>query len=129
VSVSAADLLAYIAAIAANPAYTTRFQSELIQPGLRIPLTGKDAAFEEAVKIGRKVIWLHTYGERFADSAEGRPSGPPRAPSGPTIPAAGAIPTDPAKFPNELRYDETAQRLYVGEGFVECQCAFKTDPV
>lgn len=117
--VSAPDFLAYIAAISANPAYTTRFQSDLIQPGLRIPLTAKAATFAEAVQIGRKVIWLHTYGERFADPGADRPSGPPRAPSGPTMPAAGAIPTDPAKFPDELRYDAAAKRLYIGEGFVE----------
>jgi hypothetical protein len=117
--VAAPDLLAYIAAVAANPAYTARFQSDLVQPGLRIPFTAKATTFAEAVEIGRKVIWLHTYGERFVDPSAGRPSGPPRAPAGPTMPAAGAIPTDPAKFPNDLRYDETAQRLHVGEGFVE----------
>lgn len=117
--VSAPDLLAYIAAVAANPAYTARFQSDLIQPGLRIPLTGRAATFTEAVEIGRKVIWLHTYGERFADPGAGRPSSPPRAPSGPTMPAAGAISTDPAKFPEELRYDGAEKRLYIGDGFVE----------
>lgn len=118
-SVTAPDLLAYIAAVAANPAYTARFQDDLIQPGLRIPLTARAAAFSDAVEIGRKVIWLHTYGERFADAGAGRPSGPPRAPAGPTMPATGAIPADPAKFPNDLSYDETAQRLHIGEGFVE----------
>ncbi|WP_375263553.1 type ISP restriction/modification enzyme [Palleronia sp.] len=118
-SVAAPDLLAYIAAVAANPAYTARFQTDLIQPGLRIPLTARADTFSEAVEIGRKVIWLHTYGERFDDPGAGRPSGPPRAPAGPTMPAAGAIPTEPAKFPNNLRYDEAARRLHVGEGFVE----------
>lgn len=119
VPVSAPDLMAYIAAIAANAAYTARFQSDLIQPGLRIPLTAKAATFAEAVEIGRKVIWLHTYGERFVDPGASRPPGPPRATSGPTMPASGAVPTDPAKFPEELRYDEVAKRLYVGEGFIE----------
>src|SRR6266571_4288155 len=35
-SVSAEDVIAYIAAIAANPAYTARFAPDLVQPGLRI---------------------------------------------------------------------------------------------
>lgn len=117
--VSPPDLLAYIAAVAANPAYTARFQADLIQPGLRIPLTARDDLFREAVALGQRVVWLHTYGERFADPANDRPAGPPRAASGPTIPRGGAIPTDPAKFPNELRYDDDARRLYVGEGYID----------
>jgi hypothetical protein len=117
--VTAPDLLAYIAAVAANPAYTARFQRDLVQPGLRIPLTGRTDLYREAADLGRRVIWLHTYGDRFTDAAAGRPAGPPRAPGGPTIPAGGAIPSDPAKFPNDLRYDATAQRLHVGEGFID----------
>jgi predicted helicase len=37
--VNAADVMAYIAAIAAHPAYTKAFQNDLSTPGLRIPLT------------------------------------------------------------------------------------------
>ncbi len=63
--VSAEDVIAYLAAVAANPAYTARFAPDLVQPGLQIPLTGDTALFEEAVRLGREVIWLHTFGERF----------------------------------------------------------------
>ncbi|WP_294226203.1 type ISP restriction/modification enzyme [uncultured Shimia sp.] len=117
--VSAPDLLAYISAVAANPAYTARFQADLVQPGLRIPLTARVELFQEAVNLGRRVVWLHTYGERFADTTNGRPAGTPRAVPGPTIPRDGAIPNDPAGFPQELRYDESEQRLHVGEGFID----------
>ncbi|MEY8827202.1 type ISP restriction/modification enzyme [Sedimentitalea sp. XS_ASV28] len=117
--VTAPDMLVYIAAVAANPAYTARFQSDLIQPGLRIPLTARHDLFQEGVEIGKRVVWLHTYGERFTDPANDRPAGPPRAAEGPTIPRGGAIPADPDKFPNELSYDEAARRLYVGEGFID----------
>lgn len=117
--INAVDLFAYIAAVAAHPAYTARFQPDLVQPGLRIPLTADRDTFVEAVELGMQVVWLHTYGERFVDTAAGRPFGPPRAVGGPTIPRDGSIPTDPNKFPNEMRYDATAQRLYVGEGFIE----------
>ena len=34
---NAEDLMAYIAAVAAHPAYTARFQDDLSTPGLRIP--------------------------------------------------------------------------------------------
>ena len=68
--VAAPDLFAYIAAVAASPAYTERFRANLKQPGLRIPITAERALFDEAVKLGREVVWLHTFGERFG---EGRP--------------------------------------------------------
>ena len=97
--VTAEDVIAYIAAVAANPAYTARFAPDLVQPGLRIPLTGDPALFEEAVHLGREVIWLHTFGERFADPAAGRPARPPRlAQSAPRIPADGAIPVRPRAY-------------------------------
>src|SRR5438045_507643 len=79
-SVTAEDVLAYIAAVAAHPGYTARFQPDLVQPGLRIPLTAKAKLFAEAAELGRTVIWLHTFGDRFADTRADRPAGPPRLP-------------------------------------------------
>lgn len=119
--IGAEDLLAYIAAVAAHPAYVERFRNDLAQPGLRIPLTTDAKAFAEAAELGRRVIWLHTYGELFADPAHGRPASPPRLPAGrrPQVPAGGAIPGDAAGFPDVLEYDASAQRLVVGTGRIE----------
>ncbi len=119
--VSGEEVIAYIAAVAAHPAYTSRFQADLSRPGLRIPFTADAKLFAEAVELGRTIIWLHTFGERFADPKKGRPAGPPRLPQGkrPTVPKGGAIPTDPESMPDEMTYDETEQRLYVGTGYVE----------
>jgi predicted helicase len=47
---SAEDLMAYIAAVAAHPAYTAKFQADLSMPGLRIPLTADSALFAEAAE-------------------------------------------------------------------------------
>lgn len=120
-SVTGADFFAYIAAIAAHPGYTARFRKDLVQPGLRIPLTANADLFSEAVKLGKVIIWLHTFGERFIDPKGGRPSGPPRLPgaAAPRIPTEGAIPLDPTDMPESLDYDESKQRLLVGKGFVE----------
>ncbi len=74
-AVTAEDFLAYLAAVAANPSYTARFQTDLAQPGLRIPFTALPKLFVEAVTLGRRVIWLHTFGERFADVKSDRPPG------------------------------------------------------
>ncbi len=119
--VSGADVVAYIAAIAACPAFTDRFLSDLVQPGLRIPITAKGEVFAAADDVGRTVIWLHTFGERFADPKRGRPAGPPRLARGaaPRIPAAGAIASDNATMPDTIDYDETKSRLLIGGGYVE----------
>ena len=114
--VAGPDLFAYIAAVAASPAYTERFRANLKQPGLRIPITAQRALFDEAVELGREVVWLHTFGERFG---EGRPPGPPRVDKDePTIPGGGALPGELANMPHELEYAAASRRLKIGAGFV-----------
>ncbi len=76
-AVVAEDLMAYIAATAAHPAFTARFQDDLSTPGLGIPLTADTTTFAEAAELGRTVVWLHTFGERMADPKRGRPAQPP----------------------------------------------------
>ena len=119
--VSPEDLLSYLAGVAAHSAFTERFQADLVQPGLRIPLTADSDLFREAVELGRRVTWLHTYGERLAAPKEGRPKSPPRLPKGkaPRIPAAGAIPDTPDAMPETMEYDPARQRLLIGDGYVE----------
>jgi Type ISP C-terminal specificity domain/N-6 DNA Methylase len=120
-AVTAEDVVAYIAATAAHPAFIARFKSDLSTPELHIPFTADGDIFREAVALGRTVIWLHTFGDRMADAKEGRPPGPPRLPKAkmPRIPASGAIPQDPAAMPDEISYDAATKRLHIGTGFVE----------
>jgi hypothetical protein len=120
-TVSAEDFLAYLAAVAANPAYTARFQSDLTQPGLRIPITAQPKLFAKAVELGRRVIWLHTFGERFDDAKAGRPKGPPRLPKGqaPRISKDGAIPDTAEAMPDDIGYDEAKRRSMIGTGFID----------
>ena len=116
--VGAEEAVAYIAAVAANPGYVERFRKNLKQPGLRIPITADRALFDEAVELGREVVWLHTFGERFA---EGRPPGAPRvepAADEPTIPIGGQLPASLDDMPHELDYDATVRRLKIGTGYV-----------
>ncbi len=105
------DLFSYIAAIAANPAYTARFQPDLSTPGLRVPLTADPALFREAADLGRRVLWLQTFGDRMADPAKGRPVGPPRVAHKPAIdPARGPHIGQARRFPGhpELRRRKAA---------------------
>jgi hypothetical protein len=119
--VPAEDLMAYIAAVAAHPSYTARFQHDLRRPGLRIPVTADGALFAEAAALGREVIWLHTFGERFADPGADRPEAPPRLPDErkPDYTREGAIPSDPAHMPDAISYDPSLKRLQVGTGYID----------
>ncbi|CAN5538653.1 hypothetical protein BH10PSE5_BH10PSE5_26550 [soil metagenome] len=113
------DVVSCIAAVTAHPGYVKRFRDNLKQPGLRIPVTADGKLFDEAVALGREVIWLHTFGERFT---EGHPPGAPRvtpASAEPTIPATGMLPTLLDDMPHELDYDAATGRLIIGSGHVE----------
>lgn len=107
----------------AHPAYTETFRTDLIRPGLRVPLTADTKLFAEAAAIGRHVIWLHTFGERFADPEADppRPAGQPALPEKrkPRLPDGGGIPTKPEGFPDNMAYDAGTGRLHVGTGFIE----------
>jgi hypothetical protein len=120
VSVGAEDLFAYVAAIFAHPAYVDRFRTHLAQPGLRVPLTRESQLFSSAVELGRTVVWLHTFGERFADGKE-RKSQPPRlrADLSPRVPAGGAIPGASVSMPDSIDYDIGKRHLIIEGGYVE----------
>lgn len=119
-AVSPDDVMAYLAAVMAHPNFTARFQKDLVRPGLRVPLTADANLFAKATALGREVIWLHTYGERFADPKEGRPEGAPRvAKDAPTIPKGGTIPGAPEPLPETMTYDAAARRLFIGKGYVD----------
>ncbi len=119
--VSAEDAFAYIAGVMAHPAFTARFAKDLVRPGLRLPLTADAKLFQQANTLGREIVWLHSYGERFADKAAGRPKGPPRLPKAqaPHMPAKGAIPPAPEPLPADMEYDANTQRLRIGAGFID----------
>lgn len=116
-AVDPVDIFAYVAALLAHPAYTASFAEDLVRPGLRVPLTADAALFAEAAKLGREVIRLHTFGERFATEDPPRP--PRVGEGGPTQPKDGAIPSTPEGFPDTLEYDAARRRLLVGTGFID----------
>lgn len=118
VVVDPVDVFVYIAALLSCPAYTNRFREDLVRPGLRVPMTADASLFAEAAKLGREVIWLHSFGERFND---GKLAGNPRLPDDrkPVIPVNGTIPNTPDGFPDSIDYDPALRRLKVGSGFVD----------
>lgn len=111
-SAGPSDVLAYVAGVTAQPAYTTTFLDELETPGIRIPLTGDPSLWEEAVAVGEQVLWLHTYGEVCA-SAD-RPAGNVRFPQGdPRQPLSLVAITG---LPASMTYDAARAVVTIGTG-------------
>lgn len=115
-TVSPEDLLAYIAAVTAHDGYTQRFLSDLATPGVRVPLTADPVLWDAAVEVGRRVLWLHTRGERYVNETAGRPAGPPRLPSEERPKVLVAIPDTEDGMPEGLVYDEPTRALHLGAG-------------
>lgn len=109
--VSAEDFFAYCYAILAGPAYAATFAEELTIPGPRIPITANPKLFDEAVALGRGLLFLHTYGERFVPKSQRAG----RIPSG-TIKCAKGTSDDPAEYPESFEYDAAKRELAVGDG-------------
>jgi len=118
-SVSGEDVKAYVAALLAHPVYTAHFHADLLTPGLRVPLTANAASFADAVALGRRVLWLHTYGRCFADAAAGRPAGAPRVVQGDRPLVVTPIPDSPDAMPEEIVHDPALAQLRVGAGVIE----------
>ena len=105
--VSPEDLLAYVHALAGTAAFTERFEDELAEAAgpIHIPITNDRTLFQQAVELGRDLLWWHTWGERFA------PAGHTRLPPGR---AQQITPVD--GMPEKFSYDPASQLLTVGTG-------------
>ena len=120
-AVTPEDFAAYVYGVSAHPAFTARFSAELDTRELRIPVTRDGALFEAVRDRGARLLWLHTWGERFVseEPAQGpHPRGPRprgRTPSG-AARCTKAVPGDAEGCPTAFRYDGAARTLHVGEG-------------
>ena len=115
-SVAPEDVLAYIAAVCAHPAYTAWFNEvSPYTPGLRIPVTADGDYWSMAVGIGRRVVWAHTFGERCVDTDDGRPAGRVRLDDGPRL----CRETGDGTLNRTLSYDVERRELRIGEGTFE----------
>ncbi len=65
--VSVERLFAYVFGILAGADYTERFRDELETPGPRVPLSGDPGLFAAMVEHGKHLLWIQTFGERFAE--------------------------------------------------------------
>ncbi|AWW39853.1 type ISP restriction/modification enzyme [Streptomyces cadmiisoli] len=118
VTVTAEDLFAYIAGVAGHSSYTRRFATNLAERGARIPLTRDPALWAEVVEVGRRTVWIHTYGQRFASHHHDSPPGStPRLPPAERPECVIAIGED-ERLPEDISYDATTRTLSVGSGSI-----------
>ncbi|MDE0268102.1 MAG: hypothetical protein OXI96_03575 [Acidimicrobiaceae bacterium] len=108
--ITAEDLLAYVYALGGTSAFTDRFNEELAETAgpIHIPITANPDLFQQAIKLGRDLLWWHTWGERFT------PEGQLRLPEGQ---AKKIRPVE--VMPNNSKdrtYDRTSRTLTVGTG-------------
>lgn len=118
-TVSSADFIAYVAAITAHRGYTETFVEQLKTPGVRVPLTANSRLWGRAVELGSQVVWLHTFGERFADVSSGRLSNVPALSAARRPKVTVAIQPPGTDAPDEIAYDPETLTLCIGPGRVQ----------
>ncbi len=105
------DFLAYVYGTLAQPAFTTRYAKELETRELRVPITKDAALFEKVRDAGARLLWLHTYGERFVPKGKKRGQVPRGAAK-----CTKAVPGHADSYPEAFEYNDPTRTLHVGEG-------------
>ena len=78
---------------------------------MRVPITKDAALFEQVRAVGAKLLWLHTYGQRFVP--KGKHCG--HIPKG-KAKNTKAVPGDATNYPERHKYDQGSKTLFVGDG-------------
>jgi len=104
-SVIPEDFAAYLYGLLAQPAFTARFAKELGNCEVRVPLTADAALFQQVADMGRTLLYLHTYGERF----QGEQTWPQAVTK-----CLQAVPGN--GLPEACRYDEATKIIHVDSG-------------
>lgn len=104
---------AYVYAVLANPGFVAQYWDELEDCQLRVPVTLDAKLYHGAVELGSRLLFLHTYGERFR----------PKGKRGADIPPGSArvkeaISDAPEDYPEEFSYDDAKKVLCIGTGVI-----------
>lgn len=111
-SLAVEDLAAYLVAVLGTPAYHERFQTELGDGIVRVPITADPLLFEQALLLGRRLLWLQTGAQRLVDEAEERPPVVPGVAGLQWEIAATRIPEDAS----EVVFDAYESQLRIADG-------------
>ena len=105
--VSAEDLAAYVYGLTGTAAFGERFSDELGEAAgpVRIPITSDRELFERVCRLGRDLLWWHTWGERFAPDQHTE------------LPTGRTKELEPVRYyPDSFSYDSAERILSVGTG-------------
>ena len=105
--VTAESLVAYVYALTGTAAFSEQFATELAEMAepVHIPLTSDLDLFKRAVRLGRTLLWRHTWGERFVPAVNSE------------VPQGSARELSPVEgYPNNFSYLPSEQLLEVGTG-------------
>ena len=112
-SLSAADWTAYVAGVVGHAGYVDRFAEEIRLGGVRVPITHDDSLRNEAIALGKNILWLHTNGKHGS------------APSGveSVLDANDVVPlpryevsVQKTPVPDTISYDAPSRTLSLGTG-------------
>ena len=109
-SPSAEDFAAYVYAVLAGQSYTNRFWNELETPSPRVPITRNAGLFADTAALGRRLIWLHSYAERFQGDGRGDEVPPGKAKS------IKGVSSEPTRYPEDYEYDTKTCEIRIGDG-------------
>lgn len=112
VGVTVEDLFAYCYGVLGGSDYASRFAEELETPGPRIPITNDTTLFREMADHGRRLLRLHTWGERFQDGA------PAGAQVHTSRPQWAQMPTKLPQSARACAYDADQETLRVADGLL-----------
>jgi hypothetical protein len=108
------DLASYIYAVLSTPAYQSRFESQLEDKTVRIPVTSDRECWADATELGAHLLWLNTFGERMRDPEKGRDSHIPMVQGLEWTEAVTSLPVGA----NDIAYDPTERQIRIGDGLV-----------
>lgn len=106
------EIVAYIAAVVSHPRFTEVFMDELTTPGIRVPITGDQGLWAEAVQLGNEAIWAQTFGTAFMEETGHGAS--IRFDKNDSRRIAALTPV--SDLPEAMTYDADLQRISVGTG-------------
>lgn len=105
------DFLAYVYGALAHPVFTERHAKDLETRELRLPLTKDIELFSKISDLGARLLWLHTYGERFVPKDQRRG----QVPRG-VAKCLKEIPGHADGYPESFSYNDATGTIHVGKG-------------
>ena len=99
--------MAYAYALGGTSSFHSRFHEALAEAAgpIHIPITADPDLFQQAVELGRDLLWWHTWGERFSPKGQSR------------LPAGQAKEVRPVEgMPEDHDYNPESETLTVGTG-------------